>query len=234
MSGKHDMVRRPPLTEKLRSKAKASFSAVAYRSDRGRALLQLLPSAGETDELYLHRINSMEHDERKPDVTFIPRLYLVTSKKHQGRDAAQENKTSILRSLDQLADEWVTLGEKFLAAAEDADPERLLTLAAEGAPINYQDPRNGAAALHYIAAQAARPALRILLKIGGCDFLLRDEKGRLASDLAGVYGHDLVMERLLLNKEIRQAREAGVPMEQLYRRDPTSGFHAGARTLITR
>jgi len=83
--------------------------------------------------------------------------------------------------------------------------------------VNYPDPRTDAAALHYVAAQGARPAFRVLLKSGRCDFLIRDKRGRLASELAGVYGRDLAMERLLLKKEIAQARRQGVPLEEIYK-----------------
>jgi hypothetical protein len=123
--------------------------------------------------------------------------------------------------LDRIVNVAVNLGEQFLAAAEDADPERLDALAARGAPVNYHDPRNGATALHYVAAQGARPALRVLLKTGQCDFLARDDDGLLVSEMAGAYGRDLVMERLLLMKEIRQARQTGVPFDHIYRRDRT-------------
>jgi hypothetical protein len=36
--------------------------------------------------------------------------------------------------------------------------------------------------------------------------------------MAGAYGHNLAMERLLFRKEIQQAREKGIPLEQLYQR----------------
>jgi ankyrin repeat protein len=130
--------------------------------------------------------------------------------------------TWFLNKMDQLADKYVHMGEHFLAAAEDGDGRILQTMAAQGAPVNYHDPRNGATALHYTASQGARPALRALLKTGKCDFLARDNQGRLASELAGVFGRDLVMERLLLTKAIRQAGEQGVPLDRIYHRDVAS------------
>jgi ankyrin repeat protein len=139
----------------------------------------------------------------------------------RGTRAVEEIKTFILRNLDLLADSFISLGEQFLAAAEDADPERLEALAAQGAPVNYHDPRNGLTALHYVAAQGARRAFRALLRIGGLDFLARDDRGRLASEMAGAFGQNLAMERLLFRKEIQEAREKGIPLEQLYRRDAT-------------
>jgi ankyrin repeat protein len=143
----------------------------------------------------------------------------IHSAERDRKNRALQAKTYILRQLDRLADQWVDIGEEFIAAAEDADPERLEALAAQGAPINYRDPWNGATALHYVAAQGARPAFRVLLKTGKCDFLVRDDEGRLVSEMAGAYGRDLVMERLLLMKEISQARQTGVPLDHIYRRD---------------
>ena len=83
----------------------------------------------------------------------------------RGKHAVEEIKTFILHNLDLLADPFISLGEQFLSAAEDADPERLEALAAQGAPVNYHDPRNGLTALHYVAAQGARRAFRALLRI---------------------------------------------------------------------
>jgi len=128
-------------------------------------------------------------------------------------------KAYVLNSIDRTAAVAVRQGERLLDAARDAGPESLQSPIAEGAPINYPDPRNGATALHYIAAQGARPALRVLLKAGKLDFLAADDEGRLAAELAGLYGNDLPMERFLRAKAIRQAREAGLPLEQIYRRD---------------
>jgi len=152
----------------------------------------------------------------------IPELLLY--RQFHDPDAERRKKvieinTYLQNYLVRLADRWVDSGEEFLAAAEDADPERLEALAAKGAPVNYHDPWNGATALHYVAAQGARRAFRVLMKTGKCDFLARDDEGRLISEMAGAYGRDLVMERLLLMKEIRQARQTGVPLDHIYRRD---------------
>jgi len=176
----------------------------------------LLPSDDEPDEFYLRRVSSLREQGVGADVLgSLPRIDPQIQRKH----AVEEIKTFILHNLDLLADSFISLGEQFLAAAEDADPERLEALAAQGAPVNYHDPRNGLTALHYVAAQGARRAFRALLRIGGLDFLARDDQGRLASEMAGAYGRNLAMERLLFRKEIQQAREKGIPLEQLYQRD---------------
>jgi ankyrin repeat protein len=181
-------------------------------SEQGKMLMGLFPGDHEPDELYLGRVSRLE---RYQEVELHGRIDRQT----RNRNAVEEIKASLVESLDRLADSLVSLGERFLAAAEDADPERLEALAGQGAPVNYPDPRNGLTALHYVAAQGARRAFRALLRIGGLDFLARDYRGRLASEMAGAYGHNLAMERLLFRKEIQQAREKGIPLEKLYRRD---------------
>jgi len=84
--------------------------------------------------------------------------------------------------------------------------------------VNAVDPRTGATTLHYVAAHGARPALRLLIRSRKCDFLIRDKRGRLASELAGIYGHDPAVARLLLRMENQQARAQGI---RLRRRQPS-------------
>jgi hypothetical protein len=232
------MARRPPLTQELRWKARTSLYPEVYASEDGKFLARMLPSADETDQQYVGRIGRFDRfdieDPNRPPINPAiggildredmnsPIPPFLTPQQMRARNSAREVKASILHSIDVLANSWVDIGERFLAAAEDADPERLEALAAQGAPLNYHDPRNGATALHYIAAQGARPAFRVLLKSGPLDFLARDGRGRLASELAGTYGRDLAMERFLLRKAIRQAREKGIPTRQIYRRDAPS------------
>jgi ankyrin repeat protein len=225
------MGRRIALPQDLREKARLSFYPTVYSSDDGRSLVRFLQHSGELDEVYLRRVNmllpsleispfTMPESEEPPDFALPGQ---IRSAERDRKNRALQIKTYILRQLDRLADQWVDIGEEFIAAAEDADPERLEALAAQGAPINYHDPWNGATALHYVAAQGARPAFRVLLKTEKCDFLARDDEGRLVSEMAGAYGRDLVMERLLLMKEIKQARQTGVPLDHIYRRDLSAG-----------
>src|SRR5262249_15541625 len=81
-------------------------------------------------------------------------------------------------------------GLAFLKAAKKGDAEKLQRLIDQNAPVNFVDDRDHATALHYIAAYAARPALRVLLRSGKCDFLIQDRNGRLPSELAREYGDD--------------------------------------------
>ena len=111
----------------------------------------------------------------------------------------------------------VLRGHDLLDAARDGDAVTVRRLIGdEETPVNFQDPRTGATALHYAAAYRARPTARALLKSGRCDFLIRDRKGRLAWELAS-NADDAAMTRLLLIKTASQARERGVPLR---RREP--------------
>jgi hypothetical protein len=186
-------------------------------SEQGKYLNSFLPRADETDELYLRRVWDVRPHQFLWRSDDFDKEYFPPPPEIRAR--AEELKALILRMLDGIADSLVSQGERFLAAAEEASSERLEALAAQGAPVNYHDPKNGLTALHYVAAQGARRAFRALLRIGGLDFLARDYRGRLASEMAGAYGHNLAMERLLFRKEIQQARAKGIPLEQLYRRD---------------
>lgn len=62
-------------------------------------------------------------------------------------------------------------------------------------------------ALHYAAATGFRPCVRMLVNSGLCNYLLKDNKGRLASELAYEWGKDYAVGLLLQKKEVRQAYE---------------------------
>jgi ankyrin repeat protein len=109
------------------------------------------------------------------------------------------------------------ISTEFLDAAKDGDAGRLRDLLSRGAPVNAIDPVDRATALHYIAAYRARPALRVVLGSGKCDFLIRDWEGRLPSEIAREVGHDRAMARLLLIKEMRQAQAQGIDPRSLYK-----------------
>ena len=102
------------------------------------------------------------------------------------------------------------LGKEFLQAAEHGNAKKLQAFIADGFPVNYQDPRSQETALHIVAACQARKALRVLLDTGEVDFLLRDRKGRLASEMAAVFGEDLAVARLLRIHEKKQGAAQGI------------------------
>ncbi|MNZ11889.1 Ankyrin repeats (3 copies) [compost metagenome] len=75
-----------------------------------------------------------------------------------------------------------------------------------GTGVNARD-KFGMTALHYAAAMGFRPCIRLLVNSGKCDYLIKDNKGRLASDLAYEWGRDAAVGLLLQKKEVRQAHE---------------------------
>ncbi|MGX1018152.1 ankyrin repeat protein [Pseudomonas sp. Y3 TE3536] len=79
-----------------------------------------------------------------------------------------------------------------------------------GINVNAQD-KFGMTALHYAAATGFRPCIRLLVNSGQCNYLLQDNKGRLASELAYEWGRDYAVGLLLQKKEARQAYEEGRP-----------------------
>lgn len=86
-------------------------------------------------------------------------------------------------------------------------------LAAEinaGRDVNLQD-EHGMTALHHAAATGARPCIRLLVNSGKCDYLIQDNKGRYASDLAIQWARDFAVGRLLTKHQLKQAHERGVP-----------------------
>lgn len=106
------------------------------------------------------------------------------------------------------------LGREFLKAAERGSAVVIGAFLEEGFPANWQDNRTKETALHVAAASRARGVLRILLEAGQCDYLLRDKGGRLASDLAYLYGHDPSAARLLGIKERKQAEAQGTGLSR--------------------
>ena len=109
------------------------------------------------------------------------------------------------------------IGREFLHACERGNPETIKIFLDCGMDVNYQDPQTGQAALHAASAARAREAVRVLLATGKCDYLIRDKKGRLPSELAYLYGRDPALARLLGNKERKQAEAQGI---KLTRRPP--------------
>jgi ankyrin repeat protein len=134
-----------------------------------------------------------------------------------------ENRSATARAARRIGypvpeDQYTRLSFALLDAAKNCDENQIQYLLGRGAPIDFTDPVTGATALHYAAAYVARPVLRVLLKHGRCNFLVRDNRGRLPSQLARQSGHDPAMARLLLIKEIKQAQAQGIDPESLYKR----------------
>ena len=121
---------------------------------------------------------------------------------------ANEKRDQIKRATRNL----LILGNAFLEAASWGDDWEIRVFIEGGFSVNHQDPHTGSTALHKAAASQARDVIRELLRTGGCDFLIRDNKGRLPSEMAYLYGHDPALARLLGNKERKQAEAKGIKL----------------------
>jgi hypothetical protein len=121
--------------------------------------------------------------------------------------------------LPQLRDDRAMniMAREFLQAAERGNPQMTGAYIEEGFPVNWQSPKTGETALHVSASAGARNALRVLVGCGQCNYLLRDKRGRLASELAYLYGRDSAVTRWLRIHERRQAKAQGI---KLTRRPP--------------
>jgi len=104
------------------------------------------------------------------------------------------------------------LGRAFLQAAGRGNAPIVGAFIEEGFPVNFQDPLTGETALHACAATRGLGVLRILVGCGLCNFLLRDKGGRLASELAYLFGKDPAAARLLGIKESKQAVDRGITL----------------------
>ncbi len=104
------------------------------------------------------------------------------------------------------------MGRKFISAAESGNTLIVRCYIEEGFPANWQEPLTGETALHGAAGTRARATLRVLVESGRCDFLLRDKQGRLASEMAFLYGGDPAAARWLRIHERRQAAERGITL----------------------
>lgn len=111
---------------------------------------------------------------------------------------------------DIRADVTIMLGKELLKVAQHGNVNKLKLFIDEKFPVNYQDPETSETVLHIAAGSRARKVLRLILSTGQCDFLLRDEQGRLASELAFLYGQDIAVAKLLGIKERKQGEAQGI------------------------
>ena len=97
-----------------------------------------------------------------------------------------------------------------IALVEEDSAGILRMLVKGGADPNGQDDE-GMTVLHHAAGLGNRACIRALVGAGTCDYLIRDNYGRYASDLAIEWARDFGIARLLSKKRRQQAFARGVP-----------------------
>ena len=126
-------------------------------------------------------------------------------------DALREDMRQLRRAYEQTRELLMpSIGREWIDACRRGVAKTIQLFIDHGMDVNYQDPRTGQGALHAAAGSSARQSVRVILQSGQCDFLLRDQKGRLASECAYLFGRDAALARLLGNKERKQAAAQGV------------------------
>jgi hypothetical protein len=110
---------------------------------------------------------------------------------------------------EQVIQEMAALRPAYYEAIDRGNPRKLEAVLDKGFPVDFKNPATGETALHRLAASGARAAIRAILAREQCNFLIRDNQGRLPSELAYLYGRDPALARLLGNKERKQAHAEG-------------------------
>ena len=126
--------------------------------------------------------------------------------KGEGGSAAEQDQHE---PVDILAVYQKSANRDIMNAVKAGDAVAVRDAIHNRADANVQD-EEGMTPLHYAAAYNTRPCIRELIKIGNLNYLIRDKKGRYASELAFEYGKDYAVGRLLAKKEAEQAAKEGV------------------------
>src|SRR5690349_20836301 len=91
-------------------------------------------------------------------------------------------------------------GQLVLALASNGASDGMKVHLDLGADVTIRDER-GMTALHHAAATGSRPCIRLLVATGRCDYLIKDNLGRYAYELAFEWGQDYAIARLLAKKQ---------------------------------
>lgn len=109
-------------------------------------------------------------------------------------------------------DDWMS-GEDavglLFAAVKEGQTDVVQSRINKGTDINQTD-ASGMTVLHHAVALGARACIRALVNCGRCDYLIRDNLGRYASDIAIEWSRDFAVARLLSKHQARQAHARGV------------------------
>lgn len=134
-----------------------------------------------------------------------------TEERQKEDEQLAQNIKDVLANLNRAKDAHFTeTGRDFHKAVLHGNAHMTEIYINSGFPVNHQSDVSGETALHIAAEVRARNVLRSLLSTDKCDFLIRDYKGRLPSEMAFLYGRDPAVARLLRIKERKQGEENGV------------------------
>ncbi len=134
--------------------------------------------------------------------------FFTKEKRFQEGGSYSEDIRNRKERMNDVMDE--TLGKQLIQASEDLDVYLVRELLSQGAPVNYPDPNSGATAFHYAAAHGDWGSLHIMLETGECNLLLRDKRGRLASQLAAEGTGNMDWSQKLMKLEEDQGKVVGV------------------------
>jgi len=183
-----------------RSRVEQRRKAIAKRPPKIRSALRAVSEAGK------------EFWEGVSNVRFLTMRRRMLQGVARPRNTKDEDALidACNRAMNRLGRDWIESARRGDVAAVRAWLE-------EGFPITYQDRLTGETALHAAAGSQARSVVRLLLPLWP-DFLIRDGQGRLASELAYLYGEDPALSRLLAIKEQKQHDAKPVKSGPLRRR----------------
>lgn len=123
---------------------------------------------------------------------------------------------------EEAAIDEATLIEFFLAARY-GDYKTIKRLLDSGVPPSLTEPSTGFTLLHYIAARGIGAPVDGLLRQYEFDHLVRDNLGRLPSELAATVAEDFTLAGRLRSLEIEQADSQGITLTYRPRPPATEG-----------
>lgn len=127
------------------------------------------------------------------------------AKNEAGRRAQlRQSQENIEENAEQLDKSQEVEEQEFILSVKEGKLWRTESAIYFGINVNIQD-KFGMTALHHAAAIGFRAGIRMLVNSGKCNYLIKDNKGRLASELAYEWGRDYAVGLLLQKKEARQA-----------------------------
>lgn len=131
------------------------------------------------------------------------RKYLLAGPPPADVDQKQTSQTDAEKKELMERDE---LGRELLSVAHFGTKQQFDALLERGADIHYVDPKHNTTVLHRAASAGARDFIADLIEKYDFDFLIKDSKGRLPSAVAMELGDDPELSKLLMEREIEQAK----------------------------